>query len=125
MLNISVRTVAIAAVVVFVLSVELVGQTGGNWPQWRGPNRDGISKETGLLKQWPTEGPRLVWKAAGAGRGYSSMAISNGRLFTMGLRGDREFVISFDVATGKEVCATRHGTAYRDSRGASFGPLTC
>ena len=117
MLNISVRTVAIAAVVVFVLSVELVGQTGGNWPQWRGPNRDGISKETGLLKQWPTEGPRLVWKAAGAGRGYSSMAISNGRLFTMGLRGDREFVISFDVATGKEVWATPHGTAYRDSRG--------
>lgn len=117
MLNISVRTVAIAAVVVFVLSVELVGQTGGNWPQWRGPNRDGISKETGLLKQWPTEGPRLVWKAAGAGRGYSSMAISNGRLFTMGLRGDREFVISFDVATSKEVWATPHGTAYRDSRG--------
>ena len=117
MLNISVRTVASVAVVVFVLSVELVGQTAGNWPQWRGPNRDGISKETGLLKQWPTEGPRLLWKAAGAGRGYSSMAISNGRLFTMGLRGDREFVISFDVATGKEVWATPHGTAYRDSRG--------
>src|SRR5687767_14226104 len=50
-------------------------QTGGNWPQWRGPNRDGISKETGLLKAWPEGGPPLVWKATGAGRCYSSLAV--------------------------------------------------
>ena len=84
-----------------------------NWPQWRGPNRDGISKETGLLKQWPAEGPPLAWKAAGAGRGYSSFSISNGKLYTMGLRGDREFVVAFDVATGKEAWATAHGGAFR------------
>jgi outer membrane protein assembly factor BamB len=88
-----------------------------DWPQWRGPNRDGVSKETGLLKQWPEGGPPLVWKATGAGTGYSSMAIANGRIFTMGLRGDREYIIAFDVATGREAWATAHGRAYRDSRG--------
>ena len=50
---------------------QAVAQTAALWPQWRGPNRDGISKETGLLKEWPANGPSLVWKAAGAGRrGY-------------------------------------------------------
>src|SRR5688572_11605503 len=98
-------------------SIEIAGQAGGNWPQWRGPNRDGISKETGLLKQWPTEGPPLVWKATGAGRGYSTMSIANGRLFTMGLRGDREYVIAFDISTGKEAWATPHGTPFRNDRG--------
>ena len=90
-----------------------------DWPQWRGPNRDGISTETGLLKQWPADGPPLVWKAAGAGTGYSSLAIANGRIYTLGLRGDREYVIAFDVATGKQLWATTHGGAYRDDRGAS------
>src|ERR687889_790572 len=99
------------------LAAQAMGQTAALWPQWRGPNRDGISKETGLLKQWPAEGPPLVWKAAGAGRGYSSFSVSNGKLYTMGLRGDREFVVAFDVATGKEAWATAHGTAFRNDRG--------
>ena len=92
-------------------------QTPAEWPQWRGPNRDGISKETGLLKQWPESGPPLVWKAAGAGRGYSSLAVSKGRIYTMGLRGDREYVVAFDFKTGKEVWATPHGAAFRNDRG--------
>ena len=90
---------------------------GAEWPQWRGPNRDGVSKETGLLKQWPEGGPPLVWKAQGAGIGYSSLAVANGRVYTMGLRGEREYVIAFDAATGKELWATPNGSAYRDSRG--------
>jgi outer membrane protein assembly factor BamB len=109
---------AIASTIILVgLSADLAAQAGGNWPQWRGPNRDGISQETGLLKQWPADGPPLAWKTAGAGAGYSSLAIANGRIYTMGLRGDREYVIAFDVATGKQVWATAHGGAYRDSRG--------
>jgi outer membrane protein assembly factor BamB len=95
---------------------QLTAQTA-EWPQWRGPNRDGVSKETGLLKQWPTDGPPLVWKAAGAGTGYSSLAISAGRIYTMGVRGEREYVIAFDVATGKELWATAHGHRYKDDRG--------
>jgi outer membrane protein assembly factor BamB len=100
-----------------MLAQQAVAQTGANWPQWRGPNRDGISKETGLLKQWPAEGPALVWKASGAGRGYSSFSISDGKLYTMGLRGDREFVVAFDIATGKEAWASPHGSAFRNDRG--------
>ncbi|HEY5446595.1 MAG TPA: PQQ-binding-like beta-propeller repeat protein, partial [Pyrinomonadaceae bacterium] len=88
-----------------------------DWPQWRGPNRDGISKETGLLKQWPATGPALVWKATGAGGGYSSLAISGGRIFTMGVRAGRENVIAFDVATGKQLWATPHGAVFSNDRG--------
>ncbi len=94
-----------------------VAQTNGEWPQWRGANRDGISKETGLLKQWPEGGPPLAWKVKGAGIGYSSFSISKGLLYTMGLRGDREFVIAFDVASGKQVWATPHGSAFFNDRG--------
>jgi len=99
------------------LVAQAMAQTAALWPQWRGPNRDGISKETGLLKQWPAEGPPLVWKATGAGRGYSSFSIADGKLYTMGLRGNREFVIAFDIATGKEAWATAHGSAFRNDRG--------
>ena len=112
------RRVVLAAVVLVVVSVgQAMAQAGANWPQWRGPNRDGVSKETGLLKQWPAEGPPLVWKASGAGRGYSSFSVANGRLYTMGLRGDREFVIAFDITNGKEAWATPHGSAFRNDRG--------
>jgi len=89
----------------------------GEWPQWRGPNRDGISKETGLLKEWPTQGPSLIWKATGAGAGYSSLAIAGGRIFTMGVRGGREYVVAFDVGSGKEVWATANGRVFSNDRG--------
>lgn len=106
-----------SAILLLSFTFETLGQSGGAWPQWRGPNRDGVSKETGLLSEWPAEGPPLVWKAKGAGRGYSSMAIANGRLFTMGLRENGEYVIAFDVKTGKELWATANGKAFRNDRG--------
>ncbi len=106
------------AIIVLTLHIAAAAQAvAGDWPQWRGPNRDGISKESGLLKQWAPEGPPLAWKAAGAGGGYSSFAVAGGRIYTMGLRGAREYVIAFDVATGKEVWATAHGGAFRNDRG--------
>jgi len=109
---------ALAALVLSLLcATQAAAQSSPEWTQWRGPNRDGISKETGLLKQWPESGPPLAWKASGAGRGYSSMSAAKGRLYTMGLRGDREFVIAFDLKTGKEVWATPHGAAFRNDRG--------
>jgi len=107
----------LATVALLSLASQAVAQTAALWPQWRGPNRDGISKETGLLKQWPAEGPPLVWKATGAGAGYSSFSVADGKLYTMGLRGNREFVIAFDVATGKEVWSTAHGSAFHNDRG--------
>ena len=100
-----------------VATVALAQANSANWPQWRGPNRDGVSKETGLLKQWPAEGPPLLWKASGAGGGFSSFSVANGKLYTMGLRGTKEFVIAFDAATGKEAWATPNGNAFRNDRG--------
>lgn len=109
--------VLLPVLIVLALAHQALAQSAANWPQWRGPNRDGISTETGLLKQWPAEGPPLVWKASGAGGGYSSFSVANGKLYTMGLRGDREFVVAFDVATGKEAWSTPHGSAFRNDRG--------
>jgi outer membrane protein assembly factor BamB len=109
--------VLLGLIIVVCCFSEVAAQSGGDWPQWRGPNRDGISKETGLLTQWPAEGPPLVWKATGAGTGYSSLAISGGRIFTMGVRQGRENVIAFDVNTGKEVWATPHGGVFKNDRG--------
>ncbi len=93
---------------------------GAGWRQLaavaRAKSRRHLQRDR-LLKQWPADGPPLVWKATGAGSGYSSLAIANGRIYTMGLRGDREYVIAFDVATGKEAWATAHGGAFRNNRG--------
>ncbi|MDQ3804228.1 MAG: PQQ-binding-like beta-propeller repeat protein [Acidobacteriota bacterium] len=117
MRSLRVAPVIVRIAVLSILSTVASAQAVGEWPQWRGPNRDGVSQETGLLKQWPEAGPPLAWKAAGAGTGYSSVAVSKGRLYTMGLRGDKEYVIAFDAATGKEVWATAHGNAFRNDRG--------
>src|ERR671917_361098 len=94
MRSIRFRSVLGAAVILCAAVVVTPAQTGGEWPQWRGANRDGISKETGLLRQWPEGGPALAWKAAGAGMGYSSVVVSKGRVYTLGLRGDKEYVIA-------------------------------
>lgn len=88
-----------------------------DWPQWRGPNRNGISPETGLLKSWPAGGPRLVWKAKGLGEGYSAFSIAQGRLFTLGQHGSQESVIAIDTTTGRKVWETPAGKDYRERRG--------
>src|SRR6476469_7749246 len=77
-----------------------------DWPQWRGINRDGISLETGLLESWPAAGPPLVWKATGLGEGYAAFSIVGNRLYTQGQRSDQEFVVAYDVTTGKQVWLT-------------------
>ena len=81
-----------------------------DWPQWRGPQRDGISHETGLLGEWPKEGPRMLWKTDDIGRGYSTPAVVEDRLYVMANEGlDNEFVEALDAANGKRVWSTRVG----------------
>src|SRR4051794_14920210 len=86
----------------------------GDWPQWRGPNRDGVSQETGLLKTWPADGPKLVWEFDKAGLGYSSFSVVGDTLYTMGAEdqanGNQEFVLAIDISTGKEKWRTPTGT---------------
>jgi outer membrane protein assembly factor BamB len=99
------------------IAVLAQGPAGGDWPQWRGPTRDGISRETGLLREWPPQGPPLVWKTTGAGAGYSGFSVSRGRLLTMGARGDTEYVVAFDAASGKLLWSTPNGRRFRNNRG--------
>ena len=91
-----------------------------DWPQWRGPNRDGVSPETGLLDSWPKGGPPLLWKIHGLGEGYAAAAVSGGRLYIQGQQGDEEFVLAFDSNTGKQLWRSQTGRQFRESRG--YGP---
>ncbi len=108
---------AFTSALVLSLTTIVSNRTLDDWPQWRGPNRDGISPETGLLKDWPQGGPPLAWKAAGAGEGYSSFAVTQGRVYTLGARGDTEYVLAYDAATGKRLWETAHGRRFSNDRG--------
>jgi outer membrane protein assembly factor BamB len=94
-----------------------VSAGAADWPQWRGPNRDGISAETGLMDSWPAGGPLLMWKTQGLGEGYSAFAVVGERLYTQGQQGNQEFVLAFDTSTGKLLWKTASGHAYHESRG--------
>src|SRR3954470_13262724 len=78
-----------------------------DWPQWRGVNRDGISPETGLLKEWPQDGPPLAWKLTGIGKGMGSVSIHDGRRFVLGKRKEGQFIAAFDLPTQKKVWSAR------------------
>jgi outer membrane protein assembly factor BamB len=81
-----------------------------DWPQWRGPDRDGRSQETGLLKEWPKDGPPLIWHAKDIGDGYSTPAVVGERIFVISNRGlDNEFVQAMSVADGKQLWTTKLG----------------
>jgi outer membrane protein assembly factor BamB len=81
-----------------------------DWPQWRGPQRTGISKEVGLLKSWPKDGPKLLWQVKDAGDGYSTPAVVGDRLYVLGNKGmDDEFVQARNVKDGKIIWSTRLG----------------
>jgi len=88
------------AVLVFVLLVSPLA--GEDWPCWRGPQHNGISKETGWLDQWPEKGPTIAWKAS-VGTGFSSVTVSGGRLYTMGNEDNTDTVYCLDAATGKQL----------------------
>jgi outer membrane protein assembly factor BamB len=114
--NISLRA-AITALAALSLSGVVSNRTIDDWPQWRGPNRDGKSTERGLLKVWPSGGPALVWQAQGAGEGYSSFSVANGRVYTLGARGGTEYVMAFDEGTGKKIWEVAHGDRFSNDRG--------
>jgi outer membrane protein assembly factor BamB len=88
------------------------GLRADDWPQWQGPDRTNASKETGLLKSWPKDGPKLLWTFRDAGVGYSGPALVGDRLYTMGARGESEFVIVLDARTGKELWAKPIGPTF-------------
>jgi outer membrane protein assembly factor BamB len=92
-----------------------------DWPQWQGPERTAVSAETGLLQDWPKEGPDLAWKIKGLGDGYSTPTIAAGRIFSMGNRDKTEYVMALAEDDGKELWAVKVG-AVRSDGGGYAGP---
>lgn len=106
---------------VFMVALAVPQSSPGDWPQWRGPNRDGVSTETGLLTAWPKDGPKLLWEAKGAGRGYASLAVAGGRIYTLGdglsTADDKdEYAICFEEATGKPLWKTKLGKPWNNGQ---------
>lgn len=97
------RRLALVSVIVCwcaPLAVAQVPAGPGEWPQWRGPNRDGVSEEKGLLKEWPKEGPPVAWRVDSVGTGYSSLTIKDGRIFTQGDLNGVEHILALNVEDG-------------------------
>ena len=107
------RTCVLLVAVMGILASSSMAAEG-DWYQWRGPTRDSICKETGLLKAWPEGGPKLLWKLEGMGLGYTTPSFADGKIFTMGDRGEKQFLIVYDLKTQKELWATPVGGKHRD-----------
>ncbi len=82
-----------------------------DWPNWRGPRHDGVSHETGLLQTWPAAGPKVLWQAP-MGKGYSSVAVAGGKVFTQLQNQTDLWTLALDEQTGKELWRTRLGAAF-------------
>src|SRR3954447_4645424 len=94
---------------------------GDSWPTFRGPQRTAVAPDKGLLTKWPEGGPKLVWKAVGAGRGYSSLAIVAGRVYTLGdapstAADQDEYLVCFNQANGKQLWKTKTGEAWKSGK---------
>lgn len=90
-----------------------VPAAAADWPQWQGPDRNAISKETGLLKEWPKEGPATAWTVKGLGGGDGAPAVAAGTIYGMGIRGEDEVVWALSEKDGKEVWVSRLGAAVK------------
>jgi outer membrane protein assembly factor BamB len=97
------------------------GAPAADWPQFLGPNRDGISPETGLLRSWPKDGPPALWQKD-VGEGYSGPVIAGGKLILFHRVGDKDIVACLDAATGKERWKFTYPTSYQDQLGKGDGP---
>jgi outer membrane protein assembly factor BamB len=91
-------------------------QPGSEWPQWRGPNRDGVSTETDVRTDWPDGGPKVLWERK-TGEGFSSVVVSNGRAFTMFQDGPDEAVVCWDAETGQERWRFKYPAQYKNDYG--------
>ncbi len=87
-----------------------------DWPQWRGPHRDAVSRETGLVDRWGEKGPEILWRID-AGHGFSSISVSQGKLYTMWDEGEKQLLVCLDAAAGRELWRHEMGPAFRHSYG--------
>src|SRR5262249_32087424 len=80
-----------------------------DWPQWRGPDRTGVSREKGLLKEWPKGGPTLLWTATGLGGGYATPSVAGGKVYLLGSHNGEEFLHALSVKDGEEAWKVKVG----------------
>ncbi|HLX61697.1 MAG TPA: PQQ-binding-like beta-propeller repeat protein [Planctomycetota bacterium] len=92
--------------IAFVFAVSVAA---ADYPQWRGPNRDGISPETGLLKEWPKDGPKLAWKKEGIGGGWSTPSVAGGKIFLIVDKDKKESALALDEKDGNQIWSTELG----------------
>ncbi len=115
-----------------LFAAPLTPLAAGDWPTFRGPDRTAVAPEQGLLESWPEAGPPLVWQTAGAGRGYASVSIADGKLYTLGDGSSTasdadEYLSCYDQKSGKPLWATKTGepwTEGQDSWQSSRGTPT-
>jgi outer membrane protein assembly factor BamB len=86
----------------------------GHWPQWRGPHRDNVSRDKGLLTEWPRGGPPLLWKAGDLGEGVPSVAVAGGKVFVLGYRDGKEFLTALGESDGKRAWSVPVGPAEKE-----------
>ncbi|NOY40785.1 MAG: PQQ-binding-like beta-propeller repeat protein [Planctomycetes bacterium] len=110
-------SVFFGAVVLFASSITSALAVDANWPQWRGPNRDDVSQETGLLQSWPEGGPKQVWLFEDCGLGYSGLAIVGNRIYILGARSEKEQLLCLRASDGKELWAVSVGNVLKNSWG--------
>src|SRR5437667_11890591 len=103
------RTIALALAVGTFAENILYGQF--DWPQWQGPDRTAVSKETGLLKEWPKDGPPLAWKANRIGEGMGGVAVSKGRIYTTGDSDGSAWLYALNESDGKQAWKAKIGRA--------------
>jgi outer membrane protein assembly factor BamB len=111
------RAWSLIGIALFLSSNRETPLRAADWPQWRGVHRDAKSDESGLLQEWPKDGPHLAWKGTGLGRGYSSVSIADGKIFTMGdltepFKG--EAIIALDASKGKRLWTAKVGEPWSD-----------
>jgi outer membrane protein assembly factor BamB len=97
------------------------GTPADSWPTFRGSQRTAVAPDTGLLTTWPDGGPRVVWQSSGAGRGYSSLAIAGGRVYTLGdapstVSDEDEYLLCFDQADGKQLWKSKTGRPWTEGK---------
>ncbi|MFQ5808972.1 MAG: PQQ-binding-like beta-propeller repeat protein, partial [Armatimonadota bacterium] len=118
-----VLTVMLTASILTIGCGESSRAVAADWPGWRGPNRDGKSPDTGLLRQWPAGGPKLLWKADGIGIGFATVAVSGGMVYTSGDVGADLVIFAFDL-DGNRKWQRRHDAAWtRNHPGSRSTPM--
>ena len=109
--------VSLSVAILLFGQVDRQAVRADDWPQWQGPDRNNVSKETGLLKSWPKDGPKLLWTFEKAGVGYSGPAVVGDHLYTMGGREDTSYVFAIDVKSSKELWSCPVGKTYKNGYG--------